>query len=362
VAHIGRRPPDAISDSDVVLAWRLIDAYRKAEENAPPNSTAEDMWSWIFKTRQRELSTALDSEDAHGLATLLATMFRQDFVLGMASGPLLSETRSKLASRIWCLRTLDWLVSLAEALGAAPVENPEQGSTGLAFEAGIDQLLAAINRELGFKLDFPRVGAPCGLEIDGHLITPDTPDQVYAAVRLDQAIGLHIDRASHSGSSPHVIEIGGGYGGMCYWFLRRREAPAHYTIVDLPIINVLQGYFLVRALGSDRVSFYGESGKEVQLIPNFALAEIETPFDVLVNKDSMPEMPPSEMMRYLGWGGEYCRGFFYSYNQEAGASFLGKSQGVVSRAVEGTGKFERLRRDGAWVRPGYVEEIYVPAT
>jgi hypothetical protein len=65
-------------------------------------------------------------------------------------------------------------------------------------------------------------------------------------------------------------------------------------------------------------------------------------------------------MEYLDWGGRNCRGLFYSYNQEAGALFLGGAHGVVARAVAESGKFERLRRDQAWVRPGYVEEIYVP--
>ena len=359
-ARIGRRAPLEVEDADLELSRRLIRAYLKAGERAPAESPTESMWSWIFKVRQRELATALETEDAEALATLMASMFRADFVLGMASGPLLSDTRSKLGSRIWCLRSLDWLVSLAEAVGAAPAENPEQGGAGLAFESGVGALIAGLERELGFRLDFPNVGAACGLEAEGRLITPDTPDQIYGAVRLDQAIGLHIDRQAEDVSSPRVIEIGGGYGGMCYWFMQRRESVASYTIVDLPIINVLQGYFLAHALGPECVSFYGEPAKQVDLVPNFALAEIDIPFQVLVNKDSMPEMPREAMMDYLEWGGRHCEGLFYSYNQEASAPFLGEAQGVVHKAVAETGRFERLRRDEAWVRPGYVEEIYVP--
>jgi hypothetical protein len=359
-ARIGRRAPNAVTEADVELSRRLIDAYRRAGERAAPGDSGETMWSWIFSARQHDLATALEAEDAQSLATLMAPMFRQDFALDVASAQLLSETDSRIGSRIWCLRSFDWLVSLAEAVGAAPMENPEQGGIGLAFEAEPADLLAALDRELGFRLDFPDVGAPRGLEIEGRLITPDTPDQVYAAVRLDDAIELHMDQAADDVSTPRVVEIGGGYGGMCHWFLQRRNAVARYTIVDLPIMNALQGYFLTHTLGPERVSFYGEDPKQVHLIPNSALAEVETPFEVLVNKDSLPEMPPDAVMSYLEWAGGNCRGLFYSYNQEAGAPFLGEAQGVVARSVAQSGQFERLRRDLAWVRPGYVEEIFVP--
>jgi hypothetical protein len=359
-ARIGRRAPKAVGDMDIELCQRLIAAYVRAGDHAPPDGPTVSMWSWIFRTRQRELAATLDNGNVKALAALMASMFRQNFMLGMASGPLLSDAHSRIALRIWCLRSLDWLVSLADALGVVPVENPEQGGSGLAFASGVGPLIVGLEQELGFNLDFPDVGAPCGLEVEGRVITPDTPDQIYAAVRLDQAISLHWERGTPDPHIPHVVEIGGGYGGMCYWFLRQREDAARYTIVDLPIVNVLQGYFLAHALGSQNVSFYGEPPSRVEILPNFALAEVDTPFEVLVNKDSMPEMPREAMMAYIDWGGANCEGLFYSYNQEASAEFLGEVQGIVHKAITETGHFERLRRDEAWVRRGYVEEIYVP--
>jgi hypothetical protein len=359
-ARIAVRGPKAVSDADLELCRRLIAAYSEASERDPVTRSKEDMWSWIFSARQRELAETLQRGDAAALGELMASMFQEDFVLGMASGPILGHVHSKLGSRIWCLVIFDALVSLAEALAVVPVENPLQGSTGVAFEAGVGELFLELERVLGFRLDFPDVGAPCGLETEGRLITPDTPDQIYAAVRLSQAIHLHLNREPDGASSLRVVEIGGGYGGMCYWFLQRQEAAAHYTIVDLPIVNVIQGYFLARALGSERVSFYGEPSAEVKIVPNFALAEVETPCDVLANKDSMPEMPHGAMVEYLEWAAMNCEGLFYSYNQEAGAEFLGEAQGVVHEAVTEMGRLQRLRRDESWVRRGYVEEIYVP--
>lgn len=358
--EIVSRPAPAVTEADLELCERLIRAHAMAIGEDGDGRQAEGMWSWIFDARQQGLAEALSSGDPNRLALLMSSMFDQDFVLGMAPGPLLGQTKSGLTGRAWGLKCLDALASMGEVLGVTAVENPEQGGTGLAFEAGLPGCLEAIESELGFRLDFPDVGAATGLAVEGRLLTPDTPDQVYAAVRLDQALELHLGSAD--GEAPlKVVEIGGGYGGMCLWFLRRRPTTTAYTIVDLPIVNAIQGYFLGRALGGEAVSFLGEPAAQVRVLPNSALDEVEAPFDVLVNKDSLPEMPATVMDDYLRWGADNCRGLFYSYNQEAAMEFLAEAQGIVHRSVDALGGFQRLRRDRAWVRDGYVEEIYVPS-
>ncbi len=357
---IERRSPNPVTAADVALCERLLAAFAAStSRDAPGGETHSGIWAWILETYQRQLAQALTHGDAHDLAQLLASMFQEDFVWGTAPGGHVRESDSRLGARIFGLKSLDSLVSLAEALGVVPVENPEQGRAGIAFDAGTAELVARIDRALGFRVDAPDVGAPFGLVIDERLITLEAPDQIYAALRLDQAIRAHLHR--RLGSAPTVVEIGGGYGGMCYWFLRIHPDTARYTIVDLPIMNVLQGYFLTQALGPTAVSFFGEPSAQVALVPNTALAAIETPFDVLVNKDSMPEMPQDTMVDYLEWGRLSCSGFFYSYNQEATADFLGKTQGVVHAAVGQIGGFNRIRRDQSWLRRGYAEEIYLPS-
>jgi hypothetical protein len=347
---------------DILLCERLLTAYAKTLEDQPDEASTEGMWSWIRDSRQQRLVDVLAGGNPRDLADLMASMFAEDFVLGMATDPLVRQTDSGLAARAWGLRCLDGLASLAEAVGVVAVENPEQGGAGLAFDAGLPRMLAALDAELGFRLEFPDVGAPAGLSIDGRLVTSDTPDQIYAALRLDQAIRMHIGESNGTRVAPQVVEIGGGYGAMCHWFVKRRKGDfGSYTVVDLPIVNVLQGYFLGRVLGPDYVSLYGEEAATIRVLPNFALDDVASPFGVLVNKDSMPEMPAVAMNRYLEWGAKNCNGLFYSYNQEAAMEFLGERQGVVHRAVKDIGGFKRLSRNRAWVREGYVEEVYVPA-
>ena len=277
----------------------------------------------------------------------------------MAPGGMPPHSESPLGARILLLKVFDSLVALAEAFGVVAAENPEQGYVG-SFdprrERALPDLVVELERATGGSLAFPPIGAAYGLAVEGRLITAETPDQVYTAVRLGEAIGLHLSDRGERGL--RMVEIGGGYGGGCYWLLSRQPEVVHYTIVDLATVNVLQGYFLAQALGADAVSFFGEPQARVAILPNHALAEVETPYDVLFNKDSMPEMPYETMVSYLEWARANCEGFFYSNNHEARAPFLEYSQGRVPDAIAQVGGFRRLSREQSWVRPGYVEEIY----
>jgi hypothetical protein len=355
-----KRPPLPVTTEDVVLCERLIGAFTAAENKAGPAEASPGIWGWIRDTHHHRLADTLERHDALELARLLASMFQEEFVWGITGRHDLRYHETALGLRILSLKSLDVLVSLAEAVGAVPVETP--GQAGLAFDRGIAELLANIDEALGFRVDFPSVGAPYGLIADGHLITLDTPDQIYGALRLDQARRNYL--LPRPESSTRIVEIGGGYGGMCYWLLHMCPNNTLYTIIDLPIMNVLQGYFLAHAQGAKTVSFFGEDAGLVRVLPDSTLAEVDTPFDVLVNKDSMPEMSDDTMTSYLEWGRANCDGIFYSYNQETNAEFplVAGRQGVVYEAVERVGGFECMRRDLSWLRRGYVEEIYLPTS
>jgi hypothetical protein len=348
------RSPRPVSEEDVALCQRLVNAYAVAQAEAP---TQSGMWGQeLFQDRQRELLRALRGQDASALAERMASLFRSDFVLGMAGGSQ-GLAQTPIAKRVTRLSILGKFVSLAESQAAARVENPEQGEIGLAFVDGIEALMARTESAVGTALNFPDVGAAYGIGLAGRLITHETPDQVYGAIRLRDAMRTYLPERP---APLHVVEIGGGYGGMAYWLLQILDA--RYTIVDLPVVNVIQGYFLSQALGVDQVSLHGEPAKRVSITPTHALAGIPSGFDVLANKDSLPEIPESDAVNYLAWAREQCAGIFYSNNQEAAAVSDGVPQNVVPEMLERIGGYVRLRRDASWIRRGYVDEVYRIAT
>ena len=344
------RTPTQSTAADVEIARRLLAAYEGARSSAP---RVEGMWtSEVFQVRQRALQQALDAGSAEQLADLLGSMFRSDIVVGLASGTFGLANSSRGTRWLWAMQVVEPLVSLAESLGAVQAENPEQGEVAPMLDGGLERIVTAIEGRLGTSIDFPDVGAAYGLDAAGRLIPFEWPDQIYAATRISSAISNFMPPCP----TPRIVEIGAGYGGMAYWITKLTNASV--TIVDLPVVNVLQGYFLAHAFGGENVALYGERAARVTVLPTHALEDIAPAYQLLVNKDSLPEIPERMAREYLEWARGTCAGLLYSCNQEAGATFGAERQNVVPDLVRELGGFDLLRRDRSWVRPGYVEEIY----
>ena len=53
-----------------------------------------------------------------------------------------------------------------------------------------------------------------------------------------------------------IVEIGGGYGGLCYWsFKTFADRLTSYIIIDLPWVNAIQGFFLKKTMRREAVAF-----------------------------------------------------------------------------------------------------------
>jgi hypothetical protein len=86
---------------------------------------------------------------------------------------------------------------------------------------------------------------------------------------------------------------------------------------------------------------------------------VERNVDLLLNENSMPEMPESTVEEYIRWAQRVVRGVFYSYNQETDRPAQGVPQVLVPAVVNRVGGFQRISRDLSWIRRGYVEEVYL---
>ncbi|HEX8423404.1 MAG TPA: putative sugar O-methyltransferase, partial [Pyrinomonadaceae bacterium] len=356
-------PVPPVTPQDVALCERLMAAYKKATAEIQTTELISKIWT-VMLGRYGKLLSALDSGDPQVLAKTLSTMFREAFVFGVGTGDTYFGSRTKIGSRIWSQRYFEDLVSLAEYVGAARTECVEQGEIGWAFKDGAAELIAKIERAVGIPINFPSIGSPYGIKIGETLITFEAPEHIYVAARINEAINAHVE--AERGRAPHIVEIGAGFGGTAHWLLKLRRDVGSYTIIDLPLINVLQGYFLAEAFGAERVSLYGEDGagagatsaappKLINVRPAHSLDTVGgAGVDVLVNENSMPEMPPHIVEKYLAWAKERVTGIFYSYNHEAHAPYEDEPQVLVPEALARTGGFKRLSRNSSWVRRGYV--------
>ncbi len=352
--------PAERTDGDLELCERIARAYRTALSEREAERDLSAIWAGKVGRYYGRLDAALRAGDANALDEQLRWLFRRPVLAGIST-PIDYEDPS--APRFWALMAYDRLVSLAEAVGAIRAECPEQGIVGRAFAEDIDTLPARVESVLGISLDFPRVGAPYGILIGGRLITRETGQHLHAAVRLREATAAHLGRSPDDGVD--VVEIGGGYAGAAMWYLRLLpRLVGSYTIVDLPLMNAVQAYFLGQVHGAGALRLFGEEerGQPIRVLPPQVVEDSGGPgpirADVVFNQDSMPEMGAEAARGYLDWMRAHCSGIFVSHNQETAAPFDGVPQLVVAELTGVVDGFERLSRQPAWVRRGYVEEIY----
>ena len=178
-----------------------------------------------------------------------------------------------------------------------------------------------------------------------------TPTHAYASWRMFELLDGKTEAS--------ICEVGGGYGGCAYYSFQRPLR--RYTIIDLPIVNLLQGFFLIKTCGADNVCLYGEAHEDrtIHVLPYWMMAEMpDKSFDLTLSQESLPEIEREKAEAYIEQIARTTRRYFLSINQESGA---GKQfrQNVVPELVEMHARVYRRRyRFPYWIRKGEVEELY----
>ena len=346
----------ALSADEPEIVERLVEAFHRAlAEDPMARSRETDLWSELESALHGDVLELLRNRDNAALADYLRDAHNRNITWGITQG---GDTTATLRGQADARRGVstafvDYLVSLAEQLGLLDVESPTQlGPWAENLHSDPQELVDRIAARVGFAIETPPVmSSYFGIRTRDGILTGRDLLSLYGVLQV-QGLARQLGIAS-----PRVCEIGGGLGGVAYYCARLGMPCA---IVDLPLIGVLQAYFLMRALGPSQVQLYGESAPApVRLLPPFAFAAPGNEWDILMNQDSFPEMSPAYSIGYLRDARTVVRHAFYSVNQEARAVQAGSArQSVVRELVAQAGGWRRSSRQRHWLRPGYAEEIY----
>lgn len=339
---------------DPVIAARIQSRYRGPLTMG--TAIGDGIWEAIRETHLGGLTGSLLASDPQSLTDFATNIFRTSAVNGFSYG----STFDRWPHR-WNYLPLQIelsAVTLAEYLGVLRLECPEQGPiAGWRRQLTPKELMDRLEERLGFRIEHPRCGNPRGIDFGGRFLARETCSQIYTAhrmiERIDAVVQLH---------KVNVVEIGGGYGGLCFWLRRLLGSRAgRYAIIDLPEISAIQATFLSQAL-DEAIALPDEavSGAPVQLVLNTCLAELDFAPDVVINQDSLPEMPEAIASGYLAWVARSGTSLFLSFNQEAYAENVAEGlQNWVSALAGGIPNFRRVSRELSWDRRGYLEETYL---
>ena len=348
----------APTSDDIAIAGRLLRAFQAATQSCGATQSSErpDLWTTIV-AQQSRFASILRAADAEELARYLCNVSRHAAAVGITQGDKEYKriARSGSYRDFLALLAKDKLVSLAEAVGSLAVENPEGGSFGVNLSTDPDQLVASISRQLGVDIAPPDIdGGLFKLETNSGLFHERDANAIFTAWLLKRVLGGRM--------APRICEIGAGSGRVAYW--GRRLGLTSHTIIDLPHVNVVQGYYLLKTVPADRVVLYGEDtaggAPELTIWPNHAIHELQGPgYDLVLNQDSMPEMSRPTVDDYLRWIRARCRSLFVSINHESKPPYGENLTHVsVPEAVATIGGFELRDRYPYWLRKGYVVELY----
>ncbi len=354
----------AASPDEPAIAHRLIESYNRARRDDPGlagggRGGGDDVWTMLTDLCHREIADLLRRGDAKGVAAYLRDAHAHGLTHGITQGhvatPLLRHRGD--ARNLEHSRFVDNLVSVAEYLGVLDVESPEQhGQWAENLHESPDDLVAKVSAAAGVPVVPPQVmGSLLGIRTAAGVLSGRDLLALYAALRLRSVT------TNAKLELPTVCEIGGGLGGVAYYTAMMGGFGRH-TIIDLPLVNVLQGYYLLRALPGKVIRLYGESAPTpavVEVLPTFSFDRDAGGFDVLFNMDSMPEMHPDYGLAYLRRARARAARLFLSINQEARAlQSKASRQTVVRDLVKQVGGYTTHYRFRHWLRAGYVEELF----
>ncbi|WP_144143244.1 putative sugar O-methyltransferase [Paraburkholderia sp. BCC1884] len=344
--------PGSISDQNLVL--RVMTAYRNAVERFAPTDGFWDIWHCTIK---KPIHDALSGDDADAATRVLRDPASSVFFWGfdaIASSPegevephelVLTRLNKQTDWReLYAYWISDALVTFAEAIGARKVAYPEfEVDTTLASRSvpfNVDSLLDEIEAELGIQINFPNpypneLGIPSKRGVIGFR----SVQSLYQGWRIGQLAQGNPDF--------RVMEIGAGLGRTAYF--ARQFGVKNYTIVDLPLTNAAQGYFLGRVLGDSEISLGAENGGgPLRVISNTAIDGHQDKYDLIVNVDSWTEMPKDVAQSYWDFARKATRTVL-SINHEFNAH-------TVRELYRGA-KDARATRYAYPMRRGYVEEV-----
>lgn len=296
---------------------------------------------------QRDFAAALTRGDVEAVAAEIAVLGKAGISQGFFGG---ARQHERAGSRPFADRLARWtydkLVSLAEAVGALPLENPEAGRWDVNAQIDPRRLFDDIQVALDADLSPPdHVGGHLGIAVGDMVLHMRMIDSIHAAWRLREfAEGLGL------GHDVRIAEIGAGAGFTAFY--ARRLGLQRYRLFDRPVMAAIQGY----VLGAEHpLSLDGEASQAMAVLHQGSFATVQPgSIDILFNTDTLPEIGEGAALRYLADARRVGIPHILSINQEAGLP----GQTSVPDLIGKAGGYRRGARHRHWLRAGYVEEHY----
>jgi hypothetical protein len=296
------------------------------------------MWD-VIAGKNADVQDALARGQIEHLQCLLRNPGTTDLFYGFENlaRSLNPEQPGQEPHGVWAYHNL---LFLAEATGVKRRWNPEIPAP-ISSLPTVDQLLALIDEGVGRRVEFPNpFPGEIGLVTSRGIISYRAIQAIYQAWRVYKLV--------KGNGNARIVEVGAGLGRTAFY--AAKFGLRNYTIVDLPLTSVAQGYFLGRTLGPDAITLFKEGRSGIAILPPSAFLSSDNRYDLVLNADSLTELNRED-------ASAYCAAFrdradiFLSINHEVNPFTVRELYAAIAEPP--------ISRTPYWMRAGYVEETFV---
>ena len=145
----------------------------------------------------------------------------------------------------------------------------------------------------------PKKFGECGHLVNGVIVNHDTITyQERINILEEGGVLQHLREILKKKGKLKILEIGGGYGALGFWF-QSSFPKIQYTIIDLPESLLFSSIYLSMTCPKSKISFGIEkSDQGLRFVPNYMSDHLNESFDLILNTLSMSEMSPFQVKHY----------------------------------------------------------------
>lgn len=280
--------------AEKIIIERIIAAYKQAKEDwkqAAPQFQIRGLWAEWIEVNYGKLLAAINSNDVAKAGEILQNFAREQFAVGTGS-------------------SYDDVVHYKTSLvGAAYVKTVWCDYRDKLVDAGFDLT----------KITHPEIGNPAGFRVGDSIIPTETLRHAHN--------GFAIMNLLRDIENPVILEIGGGFGGQAFQTVHQLRENANpvgkYFDFDIPEVQIVVSYFLLRAFPDLQIRLYGEGEIstteifDIGIFPHFTIDKIaDSSVDLVFNSNSFAEMDETASKYYLAVVNRVCRRYFLHINHE----------------------------------------------